>query len=278
VSALDFEGSWLDLRVAADVRARDRGGLADVLGEVLRERSDGSPSIVWDLGAGTGANVRYLAPRLPADTRCVLVEPDGRLRDRVTLPAEVTPGARVVAGDLRRPVETFRALPGPPDVVTSSALFDIGSAELAEGVLDAVTPRAWLFALEVDGRLGLAPPDPDDRGILDAFDRDQRRPKGLGAGPALGGTAPDVLAGALRRRGYRVRMADTAWRLDTRDPNERALVDAWLAGVARAVGQGAGAWLDRRRDQLRAGQLTVEVGHRDVLAALPRSLPWGGPR
>jgi hypothetical protein len=62
----DFSADWLALREAADSRARSA-----LLVRRLADRFEKSPSThrteplrILDLGCGTGANLRYLAPRL----------------------------------------------------------------------------------------------------------------------------------------------------------------------------------------------------------------------
>src|SRR5690606_5319221 len=74
----DYE--WLRLRFEADRRSR-----SDALLSRVREHCTGRPTLrVLDLGAGAGANLVYLAPRLPVDEQdWVLVDRDGALLDRV---------------------------------------------------------------------------------------------------------------------------------------------------------------------------------------------------
>ncbi|HJK99766.1 MAG TPA: hypothetical protein RMF84_21235 [Polyangiaceae bacterium LLY-WYZ-14_1] len=262
---LRFAGDWLALREPADRRARDAGGLARRLAQGLAP-GDG-PLEVWDLGSGTGANVRYLGAHLPADTRFRLLEPDPALRAAVQLPEALRGRAEVRDGDLRDPLRALaQDTSGPPHLATASALFDLGGAVFAEGILDALRPRVWLLALEVDGSLELTPGHPLDEVVRAAFAADQERPKGLGPGPALGPTAPRFLTRALTDRGYRVEEADTPWRLRADRPSDRALLDALLVGLAEPAGPSARPWLARRRGELDAGRLTLTLGHRDLLA------------
>lgn len=68
---LDFSADWLRLREAADARAR-AGHLLDAL-MLAKADSRHTPerrfTEILDLGAGTGANLRYLAPRLGSGQR-----------------------------------------------------------------------------------------------------------------------------------------------------------------------------------------------------------------
>jgi len=65
-----FAADWLFLREAEDARARDAALLTDLsfsCSKVLR---------VVDLGAGSGNNLRYLAPRLPVPQHWTLIDDD----------------------------------------------------------------------------------------------------------------------------------------------------------------------------------------------------------
>ena len=70
--AESFDGDWLDLREAADHAARSRAGIEQSLPPRPRRR-------ILDLGAGTGSNCRYLAPRLGGDQRWWLLDADPQL-------------------------------------------------------------------------------------------------------------------------------------------------------------------------------------------------------
>ena len=87
-----FDAEWLALREAADRRARD-GTLPERLSAAWRRRGW---SRVVDLGSGTGANLRYLAPRLPAGQRWTLVDHDPRHVDRLQR-LEAPPGVDALA-------------------------------------------------------------------------------------------------------------------------------------------------------------------------------------
>ena len=68
---------WLALRAAADASARAEGAahLLATLVQHLQGRGVGSLEVV-DVGAVTGANARYLRPRLPFRQRWVVVDHD----------------------------------------------------------------------------------------------------------------------------------------------------------------------------------------------------------
>ncbi|WAJ26167.1 class I SAM-dependent methyltransferase [Antarcticirhabdus aurantiaca] len=254
-----FDGSWLDLREPADARARDPRLLAEAA-----QLAGARGGLVVDLGAGTGSTFRVLQPRLAEATRWRFVDADPVLLDQ----------ARRRSGDA---VETLAAdiadfdpaLVDAAGLVTASALLDLVSASFVERLADALAERRLPFyaALSVDGRVGWSVPHPLDADVVSAFAAHQGGDKGFGA--ALGPAAPRLCAEAFRRRGFAVRLADSAWRLG---PVDAALQDAFLGGFAAAVGETGrispgdlADWAAFRRSAAASGAVCT-VGHVDLLA------------
>ena len=75
-----FSSDWLKLRESADHRARNQELLAK-LAACFAERE---AILVADLGAGTGSNLRAIAPHLPSRQQWVLVDHDPVLQQSVT--------------------------------------------------------------------------------------------------------------------------------------------------------------------------------------------------
>lgn len=247
---MSFEAQWLDLRAPADDAARDPALLAAARSGLARL----SRPVALDLGAGTGATVRAMA--MPS-VHWRLVDGDARL---LSLAARRLPEAETIVADLA----TLDRLPlDGVGLVTASALIDLAGADwleaLAARLAAAGTPL--YAALTYDGALAFSPAHPDDATIAAAFNRHQRRDKGLG-GPALGPLAAARLAAALARRGFRVRLAFSPWRL-----GPGPLLEALLDGIAAAAGEAgadAGPWR-----QARAAATGATVGHLDLLAWPP---------
>jgi hypothetical protein len=156
---------------------------------------------------------------------------------------------------------------GDRRLVTCSALLDI----LTMGQLDAVC-RALidnyvpaLFSLTVTGTLRIAPSDPADQLLLEAFNDHQRR-----AGRA-GPEATSLATTTLRTGGFTVRCQQTPWQLTASSGQgfvEQVLQERVDAAVAQdpALAPTAAAWLDLRRTQLARGVLRIDLGHYDILA------------
>ena len=109
---------WLALRAEADTRARDEGS-ADLL-RTLVDRLDRSDDAqiagvrVVDLGAGTGANHRYLAPRLPLAQRWTAVDHDATL-----LASPAHDGADRVVADVAELGDILAGLSGEGPVLVT---------------------------------------------------------------------------------------------------------------------------------------------------------------
>lgn len=256
-----FSATWLSLREPFDARARDRA-----LVRRLRDRlSHASPCHVVDLGAGTGANLRWLAPRLGVPQHWTLVEHDPALIEAGERRlAEVGVSWRYARRDLARDLEGLSDTPAA--LVTASALIDLVSAAwLARLVALCRRLDALLYiGLTFDGRIVWRPEDGDDAVARRHVLRHQRGEKGFG--PALG---PDAAPALARLLGEGAMLQPSDWCLG---PNDAALQQALLDGYeAAAVAIGPAdegtlrAWADRRRRLIQDGASSLTVGHLDLL-------------
>jgi hypothetical protein len=265
--------SWLDLREPADAAARSR----DLAEDVQRSRPRSRSWVIHDLGGGTGAMGRWLAPLLAGPQRWIIHERDADLLEvaAATPPGPAADGAPVEVvtrcADITR--LGYEDLAGAT-LITASALLDmLTEAELAR-IVDACTGAGCpvLIMLSVVGHVELTPDDPLDRRVASAFDAHQRRRTDRGV--LLGPDAVDSAIGAFRRRGARVRVRSSPWRLGGA---EAELAVAWFTGwVAAAREQEpdlraeTGAYAQRRLAQAESGRLGVIVGHADLLVLPPQ--------
>lgn len=261
-----FQADWLALREPADAVAR-AGALVDPFasGAAATRR-------IVDLGAGTGANLRYLAPRLGGSQEWLAVDSDPTLLG--DLAARAAPaGARVrtLRLDLAR---ELKALPlDRHDLVTAAALLDLVSATwLARLAARCVAAQAdVLFALTYDGRIEWSPAEDGDARVRALVNAHQRTDKGFGPalGPAAAGEAERTFAGL----GYRMRSARSDWRLGTESTAlQAALVDGWVAAALEIAPREANVlevWRRRRTAHLAAGVSRLRVGHLDLAGELP---------
>jgi hypothetical protein len=232
---------WLLLREPADAAARS-AELAECLARHLV-----GPLVIHDLGGGSGAMGRWLAPRLPGPQRWVVHDRDPDLLEL----ARADPTVEVRLCDIAR--LTAHDVAGA-SLVTASALLDLLTADELTRMLRACAGLPMLLALTVVGRVTLSPAEPLDARIGAAFNDHQRRDGRLG---------PDAV-NQLRGRAL---VRPSPWRLDAPHAD---LMAEWLDGwVAAACEQepdlDAGAYRARRLAQAAAGELVVTVDHADLL-------------
>lgn len=272
-----FSVDWLALRERADGLARS-AMVERTLGRWCRRRPDRSLAVL-DLGAGTGANARYLAPRLPGRQHWLLVDHAAELlaeaRDRAC-ELRAADGSRVTLDTAQHDLMAIDDLDlAGIDIVTGSALLDLVSAPWLDELAGACagTGTAAAFFLSYDGRVELQPRELLDGDVVAAFNAHQRAQ--VRVGPALGPDAAPRAASAFAACGYAVGRGAAPWRLGPRDT---ALIDGLLAGWRAAASEQVparaaqfAAWAERRHHGAAAGELAVTVGHVDLFAAPPGS-------
>lgn len=291
-----FSADWLAQREPFDRAARASAAAAfdwEALATQLRGGRAGDAAItVLDLGCGTGASLREIAPRLGGAQRWRLVDHDAALLAAVpeTLMRwaqaqgwQVRPQGelvRIEGGTLCLDVACvqadlaagFDAVPfDGAQLVSCSALLDLVSQPWLEALVArcAGIGAAVCWALSVDGRLAWSDADADDALVRDAFRAHQRRDKGFGA--ALGDAAVQVATHSLATAGYRVQAAESDWVIDgPRHTSDRAMLRALIDGMARAAREQCpahaariAAWRARRLAAL--GTTRLRVGHVDLL-------------
>jgi hypothetical protein len=307
----EFSADWLTLREAADARARATD-LLDALmltDAVARNSPQRQFTEILDLGAGTGANLRYLAPRLGSGQRWRCIDRNPALlaslphataawahrhEDQVDVELErdrlrfAGPGwngqARMVQRDLAfapSPTAASQSTPQPASfpltlaagsLMTTSALLDLVCEDWLSALISSARSKgcALLFALSYDGRSTLTPARPEDQAVNQLVNQHQRGDKGFGA--ALGPTAPDAAESMLAAAGYWWRSANSDWQIGPDEPElQKALIAGWIE-AALELGPPARGWLSRWQ---RTRQAQIETGRLQIqvghrdLIALP---------
>ena len=293
-----FSADWLSLRESYDRAARNPA----VLDAVANAFVDQGTIAIVDLACGTGSTLRAIGAHLPPHQTWRLVDNDlsllarasaahvpaiSALRTRVFDALWWTPVRRQGHAPLKdsgrpphltivaKPLDLARdlelALEAPLDLVTTSALLDLVSAEwLDRLIVEAAARRLPVYAaLSYDGRTVVEPQEPLDSEILAGFDAHQRTDKGFG--PALG---PNAAARAVERFehfGFAVGQGRSDWVLG---PDDHAIQDALFAGWAEVAAvtttltsDRITRWLGARREHLAAGRSRLRVGHADLFAS-----------
>jgi len=251
-AAVRVSPEWLVLREPADAAARS----ADLVARLVRWLPAGRLEI-HDLGGGSGAMGRWLAPRLPWPQHWVVHDRDEDLLDLAVAdpPARSTVEAR--QSDITRLAP--RELEGA-DLVTASALLDLLTADELVRMLRACAGHPMLLALTVLGRVTLTPADPLDARIAAAFNEHQRRNGRLG---------PDAVAAVVDELRGEALVRPSPWRLDATHAKLTAeWLDGWIGAACEqepALAAEAGDYRERRLAQAAAGELAVIVDHADLL-------------
>ncbi len=287
----DTLSTWLHLREPADVAARSETLTRLIAGALPGDE----PVHVLDLGTGTGANLRYLTPRLPNRQRWLVVDRDAALLALMPAVTSSWGAARhydvrtsangcVIRGErLECDVEarqldlgtcTDVELVAGRHLVTASALLDLVSERWLKALAAQcrAVGAAALFAITYNGSSSCSPAEPEDEMIRDRLNRHQKRDKGLG-GPAAGPDAAECAARCFAEVGYTVRTEPSNWTLGSAEQElQRRLIEGW-AEAAMETGADASTitrWRDRRIGHLDAGRSRIVVGHLDVAALTPQ--------
>lgn len=264
---------WLELRESADAAARAR----DLARQLARQPPATGRWVIHDLGCGTGAMGRWLAPLLDGRQHWVLHDRDADLLELAVtdLSGPAADGAAVTVEAKQSDITRLR----PSDLtgatlITASALLDMLTEDELVALMTACvgTESPILLTLSVVGRVTLTPPDPLDQRVAAAFNAHQRRR--TDRGPLLG---PDAVAFAVEQCGQlgaEVLVRASPWRLGALHTD---LATGWFTGWLRAateqqpeLGAEGRDYAGRRRAQLSAGKLAISVDHADLLV-LPRT-------
>lgn len=265
-----FSAEWLALREPHDAAARCVSLGAMAL-DALTRGCSATPRIdVIDLGAGTGANLRYVAPLIDAGQTWLLVDNDAELlaaaqRQSRSLP--LTCQVQLLALDLATQLERLPLRPGT--LLTAAALLDLVSAAWLRLLIQRIAAAraiAW-FALTYDGRIECHPPEPEDAEVRELVNLHQLSDKGFGA--ALGPGAGRITQQLLAAHGYQVHCAPSDWHVPPEDlALQHALVEGWCqAAIAIAPHRvpTLQGWLTRRRAHIAAARSELRVGHVDIV-------------
>lgn len=260
--------SWLAEREPADAAAR-AGALVD---EVRHALPADRPLVIYDLGCGTGATLRWLAPQLPGPQHWIGYDLDADLLASVNAaPGPVAADGSPVTTETRcRDVTRLDSCDlTNATLITSSALLDLLTAEELDRLvcLCASARCPVLITLTVTGAVQLWPRHPLDDPVAAAFNGHQRRT--IEGRRLLGPDAADAAARRFTELDRDVMGCASPWRLG---PATRELTSAWFTGWLAAACEQDPHLVTETRNYARvrladasAGRLRVLVHHRDLL-------------
>jgi hypothetical protein len=267
--AIRVSRGWLALREPADAAARARDLVAHLPATDCH--------VIHDLGCGTGAMGRWLAPLLPGPQHWVVHDRDADLLEVAAAepPGPAADGAAVTVEANHSDLTRLRAgdLAGAT-IITASALLDLLTGDELAGLITVCAGAGCpvLLTLSVVGRVDLAPADPLDSRVAAAFDAHQRRTTERGR--LLGPDAVAFAIGGFGRLGAEILVRPSPWRLGASDAG---LAEEWFTGWLGAaceqrpeLAAETGVYARRRLAEVASGQLAVTVDHADLLF-LPRA-------
>jgi SAM-dependent methyltransferase len=257
-----FSACWLAMREPYDQAARN-GAVLDAVAAVF---AGASTAAVTDLGCGTGATMRAIAPRLPPRQSWRLVDNDEALLEAARRAAPAGTNVTTAAVDLACAIEQTL---GSCDLVATSALLDLVSAAWIDRLVASLArlSRPLYAALNYDGVVTLTPETRHDAAVIAAVNRHQRTDKGFG--PALGPDAARTVPERFSRAGFAVIAGRSDWRFGPHDLNIQMEMLAGWSGAAREIGVDSSIleqWLHERQDHVAAGRSQMQVGHIDFFA------------
>jgi SAM-dependent methyltransferase len=272
VEGIRVSRGWLALREPADAAAR----APDLVEHLNRLLPATGGQVIHDLGCGTGAMGRWLAPLLPGPQHWIAHDRDADLLHVVAAepPGPAADGATVTVECKQSDLTRLR----PADLadaalITASALLDMLTADELAALITICAGAGCptLLTLSVVGRVDLIPADPLDRRVAAAFDDHQRRTTERGR--LLGPDAVTLAVKEFGRLGADVVVRPSPWRLGAL---QAELAAEWFTGwVGAACEQQVDLvaetrlYIRRRLAQATAGQLAVTVGHADLLVLPP---------
>jgi len=277
----EFASEWLATREAADHRARSRE-LTDELNQWLLSHykslppESHCPMQIVDIGTGRGSNALFLVPPLQVPQAWLALDQDAALLRDAEQRVDVLDVPFETRTVQLSPENMEQHLPAEVALITASALIDLVSEPWLKALSKAAVRRksAMLIVLSYAGDFELLPGHPDDELLRDLVNQHQHGDKGTGA--ALGPEAPLVLEDLLTGEGYRVKLMDSPWTLNSGDQVlARMLMQGWTdAAIEQSPTDRdrLNRWLETRNRQLSEGKLTVVVRHLDLLALPPGEL------
>jgi hypothetical protein len=268
VEGIRVSEGWLALREPADATAR----ASDLVGRLGRQLPAAGRQVIHDLGCGTGAMGRWLAPRLPGPQHWVVHDRDADLLQVAAAdpPGPATDGAAVTLEAKHSDITRLH----PDDladatIITASAMLDLLTADELAALVTVCAGAGcpMLLTLSVVGHVDVTPADPLDRRVAIAFDAHQRR--NTERGRLLGPDAVALAVGEFGRLGAEVLVRPSPWRLGALQAD---LAAEWFTGWVGAaceqqpeLAAETQVYTRRRLAQATAGQLAVTVDHADLL-------------
>ena len=265
----EFDSAWLDTRYPFDLEARNR----EVESFIRKSFPEGKNLRVLDLGAGNGANLRYFSSRWESLRHWTLLDHNPELmkvcKSWVNAQDDLDLELNCREGSLSSFDEVVSS--ADFDLVMANALFDLTTQDEFE--LVSATLKEYelplLFTLNYSG-MKFYPEDSFDQEVEVSYAKHMRQSGGKVE--FMGERAGPAMAEMLLQQGATVVKGESYWHISPGDRQmlnykigfiENALSDLYPEGPNAEKGK---EWLEKRKNQLRQGNLTIKVSHWDLAA------------
>ncbi len=257
---------WLQQRFLFDNRARDHALLQQAL-QLLHNKP---AARVVDLGAGTGNNALFLAPRLPRGCELTVVEQHDYLlqacQQRFSNAHESNLTTRFVQQDLHQWLsETTRV-----DLICNSALLDLMTEQELSTLLHRLQAlEAPMYSTLNYQGVRFLPGDEADAGYIKLFERHMSRK--LDRGQPLGARTLERLQSLCKQIGLTVKSAPSSWEITALDSGFMQMnLTFYQRGIEALLTEpddkaALYQWLVEKQSRIEDGTLTLRVLHQDVL-------------
>jgi hypothetical protein len=284
-----FDVNWLELREPLDQAARSK----ELTVHFIEALNSSPEPVIMDIGGGTAANFRMLAPQIARNQHWQLIDHDPTLiqhsfiavidwahsrgwesqrLNEHTLIVYTSSGHWTLAADrvdIAKSVEhlSFQNV----DAIVTSAFLDLVSADWIQRFSDCLSEvrRPFFATLTVDGRRLWSPAHPDDDWIETLFRLHQSKDKGFGNSIGIEATA--AISIALEKANFDVHVESSDWLVDCQHHKKlltKLLNDALDISIAMKPSEAPRIqeWYRLRQSQMQTHKLAYRVGHLDLLA------------
>ncbi len=279
---MDFvtaENQWLNQRFDYDSRSRN----LDLEKEFLASLAELETINIIDLGSGSGANLKYLSPKIDGQQVWHLIERDKSLMNHAektielvkqTNQAKLRSVHKIIADFTDKDLNVFKET--ERRVFLANAVFDIIPLATFLTFLDLLGSRPCnnvilYFTIHINEDLTIQPIHPLNQKYLSLFHQHMQRDQN--GKRAMGPNTVREISNTLSQRGFLVKTADSSWDIKEDSSFLKSNFDFIICATRELLGpKEVGEWEEWVQFHLKAidqGKSRLHVGHQDILAYWP---------
>ena len=171
--------------------------------------------------------------------------------------------------DLLKSIESMNSY----DIISLSAVSDLLSRNYIKKILNTIqVNKVIYFSICFDGRVIWQNKNKYDKYIISMFNKHQQQEKTLGI--ALGLKNIETIKNLSSRKGFRVTIADSSWKLNSDTHNDRYFQNSYLNTIYKPLRRYElidqdilDEWFQAKTGDIKLKKSNVQVGHKDILIA-----------